>query len=210
MHTTWARHHPRRGLTLHWATAQLPPTLLRELIHRTLNLHTIASNHDLNKALRALWLGKLTTPTNPDPRTRLTPTRQDSCPDCSASPGTLHADRCDIARCAFTGLQRTHCHPGNTCNTVWTGQIPGEAECIEYGFYCRIGPGGYEPCNADDADAAPDYNRLYRDCRWDPTTQRMTLPSPPAQSRPDAPRRGRTPAVTASIPRATVLRPDLE
>lgn len=57
MRTTWTRNHPTRGLTLHWATAQLPPTLLRELIHRTLGLHTIAPNRDLNNALRALWHG---------------------------------------------------------------------------------------------------------------------------------------------------------
>ncbi|WP_107055060.1 hypothetical protein [Streptomyces aureocirculatus] len=61
MRTTWARNHPTRGLTLHWATAQLPPTLLRELIRRTLSLPTIASNRDLNNALRRLWLGRLTT-----------------------------------------------------------------------------------------------------------------------------------------------------
>lgn len=36
--TTWAGNHPTHGVTLHWATAQLPPTLLRELIRRTLNL----------------------------------------------------------------------------------------------------------------------------------------------------------------------------
>ncbi|WP_399932069.1 YgjP-like metallopeptidase domain-containing protein [Streptomyces kanamyceticus] len=79
MRTTWARNHPTRGLTLHWATAQLPPTLLRELIRRTLNLPTIASNHDLNNALRRLWLGRLTTP---DPHLHLSP----------QSPGTLHTN----------------------------------------------------------------------------------------------------------------------
>lgn len=175
MRTTWAHHHPTRGLTLHWATAQLPPHLLRELIHRTLNLHTIASTHDLNRALRALWLGQLTAPT---PSIRLHPTHANHCPSCDVPPSTFHDGRCDVARCAHTGLQRANCHPGNTCNTVWTGQFPGEPECIEYGFYCRPAPGGYEPCNAHDPGAMPDFNRLYRECRWDPATQRMTLPPP--------------------------------
>lgn len=176
MRTAWTRSHPTRGLTLHWATAQLPPTLLRELIHRTLGLHTIAPSRDLNSALRALWLGRLTTPTTPDLRVHRNPASTDRCTDCAAPPGTLHADRCDIARCAITGLQRAHCHPGNTCNTVWTGQLPGEPECTEYGFYCRPTPDGYEPCNVDDPGAMHDFNRLYRECRWDPSTQRMALP----------------------------------
>ncbi|MBM7170392.1 DUF45 domain-containing protein [Streptomyces sp. G44] len=75
MRTIWARNHPTRGLTLHWATAELPPTLLRELIRRTLNLPTIASNHDLNNALRRLWLGRLTTP-DPHPPPLPTNTRR--------------------------------------------------------------------------------------------------------------------------------------
>ncbi|MDN3025724.1 YgjP-like metallopeptidase domain-containing protein [Streptomyces sp. S.PB5] len=177
MRSNWTLNHPTRGLTLHWATAQLPPTLLRELIHRALNLHTIAPSRDLNNALRTLWLGRLSTPTSTvDPRIHLNPAPTDRCPDCSAPPGTLHADRCDIARCAITGFQRAHCHPGNTCNTVWTGELPGEPECTEYGYYCRPTPDGYEPCNADDPDAMHDFNRLYRECRWNPSTQRMTLP----------------------------------
>lgn len=177
MRTTWTHNHPTRGLTLHWATAQLPPTLLRELIHRTLGLHTIAPGRDLNNALRTLWPGRLDTPTTTvDPRTPLNAPSIDRSPDCATAPGTLHADRCDLARCAITGFQRAHCHPSNTCNTVWTGRPPGEPECIEYGFYCRPTPDGYEPCNADDTGAMHDFNRLYRECRWDPSTQRMTLP----------------------------------
>ncbi|MGW6021314.1 YgjP-like metallopeptidase domain-containing protein [Streptomyces sp. NPDC055099] len=176
MRTTWAHRHPKRGVILHWATAQLPPTLLRELIHRTLGLHTVASSRDLSNALRTLWLGRLATPTSTiDPRIHLNPAPAERCPDCSAPPGTLHADRCDIARCAITGFQRAHCHPDNTCNTVWTGHIPGEPECTEYGFYCRPTPDGYEPCNADDPGAMHDFNRLYRECHWDPSAQRMTL-----------------------------------
>ncbi|MEU9120002.1 YgjP-like metallopeptidase domain-containing protein [Streptomyces sp. NPDC048506] len=168
LRTTRAHYHPTRGITLHWATIQLAEPSLHELIHRTLNLHTIADTHQLDHDLQNLWLGRLSHRT-------AQPAPNDNCPDCSAPPGTLHADRCDIARCAFTGRQRAHCHPGNTCNTVWTGQIPGQAECTEYGFYCRPGPGGYEPCNADDPDAMQDFNRLYRECRWDPAAQRMIL-----------------------------------
>ncbi|MFH9425199.1 YgjP-like metallopeptidase domain-containing protein [Streptomyces sp. NPDC017529] len=173
LRTTWARHHPDRGLTLHWATAQLPTPLLRELLHRTLNLHTVADTHQLDRELRNLWLGDLTH------RPLLLPQSAPNaaCPVCSTPPGALHADHCDIARCALTGRQRDTCHPANVCNTTWTGQYPGIAECTEYGFYYRHGPNGYEPCNADDPDAHHDLNRLYAECRWDIATQRMVLPA---------------------------------
>ncbi|GGX51047.1 YgjP-like metallopeptidase domain-containing protein [Streptomyces noursei] len=186
MRTTWTRHHPSRGLTLHWATAQLHPTLLRELIHRTLNLHTVANTHDLNNALRTLWLGRLTAPKSTTPRAHFKSATSDHCPDCSTPPGTLHTDRCTVARCARTGLQRSNCHPNINCSTIWTGQFPGEAECTEYGFYCRPTPDGYEPCNAEDPNAMYDFNRLYRQCRWDPTAQRMFLqPDLPSPTRTD-------------------------
>uniref|UniRef100_UPI000A4793D8 hypothetical protein n=1 Tax=Streptomyces kanamyceticus TaxID=1967 RepID=UPI000A4793D8 len=69
--------------------------------------------------------------------------------------------------------------PGSTCNTTWTGQFPGQAECDEYGFYCRPTTDGYEPCPADTPGAMHDFNRLYREGRWDPAAQRMALPARP-------------------------------
>ncbi|MFE9679189.1 hypothetical protein ACFYO5_34590 [Streptomyces sp. NPDC006259] len=99
------------------------------------------------------------------------------CPRCLVSVGSLHMDHCTVARCAFTGLQRFGCgHGGDRCRTTWSGQWPGDAECIEYGFYSRIGPNGWESCSADASDAMPDINRLYSECRWDVRTQRMVLP----------------------------------
>ncbi|TQE21613.1 hypothetical protein Sipo8835_37310 [Streptomyces ipomoeae] len=103
------------------------------------------------------------------------PDRSDLCPDCSVAPGDLHHERCDIARCAASGQQRLGCgHSGVRCNTQWTGQYPGFAEATEYGFFARLVPGeGWQTCAADAPDAMPDLNRLYRECRWDPATQRM-------------------------------------
>lgn len=97
------------------------------------------------------------------------------CPSCAVAPGNLHEKRCDVARCAATGTQRSGCgHRGGSCNTMWTGQYPGFAEAIEYGFFARLIPGqGWQECTADAPDAIPDLNRLYRDCHWDPHTQRM-------------------------------------
>ncbi|GGY13052.1 hypothetical protein GCM10010384_18350 [Streptomyces djakartensis] len=96
------------------------------------------------------------------------------CPSCGVAPGNLHEKRCDVARCAATGRQRSGCHHGDGCNTMWTGQYPGFAEAIEYGYFARLVPGaGWQECAADAPDAIPDLNRLYRDCHWDPRTQRM-------------------------------------
>ncbi|MCZ1001228.1 hypothetical protein O1M63_29245 [Streptomyces mirabilis] len=88
-----------------------------------------------------------------------------NCPDCAVSPGNVHLDGCDVARCAVTGYQRRGCtHTDDKCNTRWTGIWPGDAECIEYGFVIDLGP---------DEDPMPDLNRLYRECDWDPDQQRM-------------------------------------
>ncbi|MGB8946938.1 MAG: hypothetical protein WCD21_42890 [Streptomyces sp.] len=62
LRTSRAHRHPTRGLTLHWATIHLAEPSLHELIHRTLHLHTIADTHQLDHALRNLWLGNLTAP----------------------------------------------------------------------------------------------------------------------------------------------------
>ncbi|MEU5426518.1 YgjP-like metallopeptidase domain-containing protein [Streptomyces olivoreticuli] len=170
MRTSNAYIHPTHGLTLHWATAQLPTTCLRELIHRTLGLHSVADKNTYEHQVRALWLGRFTT-------TDTTPA--DACRACSAPRNTFHAENCATARCARTGRQRRDCgHEGPDCNTIWTGQHPGHAECTEYGFFYRRTPGqGYEPCNADDPLAEPDLTRLYRECVWDIRTQRLTLPA---------------------------------
>ncbi|WP_326604306.1 hypothetical protein [Streptomyces sp. NBC_01800] len=76
--------------------------------------------------------------TQPKPETPADPTL-DNCPDCHVRPGRFHLHGCDVARCAFTGLQRAGCvHGIDVCNTRWTGQWLGEAECLEYGFVIKF------------------------------------------------------------------------
>ncbi|MEU1307898.1 YgjP-like metallopeptidase domain-containing protein [Streptomyces cinnamoneus] len=169
MRTNWVYLHPTRGLTLHWATAQLSTVYIRELIHRTLGLPSVTHNHSYERALRTLWIGDLKL------HRALAPTAQ-PCRACSAAINTLHAENCSSALCARTGRQRSDCgHPDATCNTVWSGQHPHLAACIEYGFFCRATSDGYEPCDAHDPRALPDYNRVYRECRWSAAEQRMVL-----------------------------------
>ena len=82
------------------------------------------------------------------------PELQPYCPDCSVVIGQAHDERCDIARCLATGLQRLG-HP-QTCRCsrdVWTGRWPGEVDCVTFGW--MIGPG------------LPDLNRLYTEAIWD-------------------------------------------
>lgn len=151
--TTWITRRPTGELTLHWALAQLPTLHLRELLHRTLNLHSVADGREVDQHLRTLWVGELALAPQ-----EATPDR-DTCPACHAQPGTLHTNLCDVARCALTGFQRGYCHPGTTCLTLWSGRWPGTDECEEYGFFYRTVAGRAEPCNATDEGAEPDYNR---------------------------------------------------
>ncbi|MFC8895830.1 hypothetical protein [Streptomyces cinereoruber] len=91
-----------------------------------------------------------------------------NCPDCNVPPGKMHDDRCDIARCALTGWQRSGCtHPSSTmCNTRWDGLYPGIVECFERGWTI--------PDVTDiDGNPMPDLNRLYAESTWDPGSQRM-------------------------------------
>ncbi|MFE2149021.1 YgjP-like metallopeptidase domain-containing protein [Streptomyces lavendulae] len=169
--TTWIIRRPTGELSLHWALAQLPTLHLRELLHRTLNLHSVADGREVDQHLRTLWLGELTLPPQeaaPD---------SDTCPGCQAQPGSLHTNYCDVARCALTGFQRGTCHPGIACLTIWSGRWPGTDECEEYGFHYRAVAGRAEPCDASDEGAEHDYNRLYSECTWDAAQQRMILPS---------------------------------
>jgi len=106
-----------------------------------------------------------------------------NCPDCAVPPGTLHEDDCDVARCANTGTQRLQCdcdedEGDDDCRTVWTGTWPGEAECVEFGWYARFRPkeGGWLRCEKGDVDAGPDLNRLNRgEAVWSKAAGRYVL-----------------------------------
>lgn len=95
------------------------------------------------------------------------------CHDCGAEPGEAHRDGCDTARCLRTGTQRLACnpddeHPEEGCGQdVWTGQWPGEADCIRLGWYSYFDPfRGWVRCGPDHPEAGPDLNRLRMDATW--------------------------------------------
>ena len=65
---------------------------------------------------------------------------------------------------------------------VWTGEHPGEAECLEFGWYAvaRFGERGWTPCRSDTAGAVLDLNRYALACageepgfRWDVAARRL-------------------------------------
>ena len=65
----------------------------------------------------------------------------------------------------------------------WTGEWPGEAECVEYGFYSYFGPvpkgeggaGRWVSCAKDHPDAGPDLNRLMTECVWSRKLKKFVL-----------------------------------
>lgn len=107
------------------------------------------------------------------------------CQDCGVQVGQPHGDGCDVARCLATGLQRISCggnHPDMgvvgppyqpgvaVCGRhVWTGTWPGEAECVEFGWWSYFTPEtGWVRCSGldDHPEAGPDLNRLYSGEAW--------------------------------------------
>jgi len=103
------------------------------------------------------------------------------CGDCGVKPQEMHLDGCDVARCAKTGIQRLQCEH-HDCNTVWTGQSPGEAECVEFGWFVRWNNyKGWVPCGPDHPGRQVDLNRLMNpmgEARWDPQQQRWVKVRP--------------------------------
>lgn len=100
----------------------------------------------------------------------------ETCHDCGAAPGQLHADGCDVERCPACGLQALFCgHDATERRMPWTGEWPNTARCRELGWFARVTNGRWTPCGPGEPGAYPDLNRLYAECRWDPETQRWEV-----------------------------------
>src|SRR5262249_55224737 len=104
------------------------------------------------------------------------------CHDCGARPGEYHRLGCDVERCPRCGFQLLTCLMGGCPESmpgepwppplddreVWTGEWPGERECREFGWYCRMDPDkGLQPCEANAPGADTDLNRLFAEAEWD-------------------------------------------
>jgi hypothetical protein len=90
--------------------------------------------------------------------------RSPDCPSCEVAIGQPHLDRCDVARCLVTGLQRSGCDAAHDCGTdIWSGRWPGETDCERLGW--MLAPG------------LPDLNRLYAEATWDPAQRAWVIPT---------------------------------
>ncbi len=101
------------------------------------------------------------------------------CFDCGAKVGELHLAKCDVERCPDTGCQRLccdcieHTYP----RIPWSGMWPGDAECIELGWYAVFTRSrGWVRCDKDTPGAHPDLGRLSESsARWDPVQVRWVF-----------------------------------
>ncbi|MGW0647949.1 hypothetical protein ACWD4T_03955 [Streptomyces umbrinus] len=101
------------------------------------------------------------------------PAQHSNCPDCGVAPGELHSDGCDTAHCPDTGAQRLMCDHDGACESRWSGDFAGAAECRAWGWWLTEQPGlGLVPCPPGTEGAIEDYNRLITHARWDADEQR--------------------------------------
>lgn len=105
----------------------------------------------------------------------------DHCPQCGAGIGELHATGCDVEQCPYCGGQLLSCFCfGNNLDfvpaddrMVWTGEDPGVAECLEFGWFAKRSSKGWVPCGPDEPNAIPDLNRLHVAAVWDREQKRF-------------------------------------
>lgn len=115
----------------------------------------------------------------------------DSCFDCGAGLGELHAHGCDVERCPYCGGQMISCFCDDSFpdgvpdkdRMPWDGFWPGDRECEEYGWYARVPRngemGGWIPCGPEEPGAQPDINRLRVEARWDRALKRWVRAEEP-------------------------------
>jgi hypothetical protein len=114
------------------------------------------------------------------------------CPDCGAGVGQLHKPGCEYEQCPYCGGPLHLCiqaggpdrpyvpafPPPQDDRLPWTGFFPGEAEALEFGWYCRPARDGqsWVACDKGDPDAQPDVPRVYGEAVWDRQEKRYVLP----------------------------------
>lgn len=103
-----------------------------------------------------------------------------NCPDCNVKPGEIHLDWCDVERCPRCGGQFISCdcsqeEADEFPRLPWTGEWPGIAACVEFGWYAKLTKHGLVPCSEDDEGAHPDLNRLSKEAEWDSEKGRWVI-----------------------------------
>jgi hypothetical protein len=103
------------------------------------------------------------------------------CPCCGVLPGEWHLRGCEVEQCPYCGGQALRCDSPDDPIPLddrlrWTGQWPGEAEAIQFGWFCKRGRSGWKPCRKYDPEAVPDLNRVRREAVWDRDEKRYTKP----------------------------------
>jgi hypothetical protein len=122
----------------------------------------------------------------------MTATLSSTCHDCGVAVGQLHVRGCDVEQCPYCGRQSITC----PCEELgigfvpdddrmpWTGLWPGDAECLEFGWFCRRTERGWQPCEPDAPGAGPDINRLRTEGVWDRELKRFVKKVGGSEGRP--------------------------
>lgn len=103
-----------------------------------------------------------------------------NCPDCGAKPGEWHVRGCDIEQCSYCGGQAVYCDTNADPIPLddrlrWTGLWPGEAEAVEFRWYCKLTPKGWRSCRPDTPGAVLDLNRVHRKMTWNRAEKRLVV-----------------------------------
>ena len=93
------------------------------------------------------------------------------------NPATLEEEHPDIFRDGATDeMMKVWNDLWGSRRIPWSGDPPAILECRRLGWYAKFIPdNGWETCNKDDPGAIEDLNRLFREARWNPETQKWEV-----------------------------------
>src|SRR5215813_12789045 len=112
---------------------------------------------------------------------------EEPCDRCGVGAGDLHESGCPREQCPYCGVQLISCFCEDQVKRrgrmpkkdriPWNGELPGVAECREFGWYAKAKRGGgWVSCQPGEPGQIEDLNRLYAEAVWNPVRKRFVKP----------------------------------